>query len=161
MHGVEMDTDTGKNIRIERMTEEFIPQVAAIEAEIFSTPWSGQGFADALAMDHTLFYAALAQRQVVGYCGIYLAADEGEITNVAVHPQFRRRGIAWQLLRHMATHAFTGGTDRIFLEVRKSNFAAISLYTKFGFKNVGNRRNFYQNPMEDALVMMCESADIK
>ena len=90
-------------IEIARMLPEQIPQTAAIEAEVFTQPWSEQAFADALDLEQALFYTASVNGAVAGYCGIYLAADEGEITNVAVTPLYRRRKIAESLLKQMLT----------------------------------------------------------
>ena len=94
---------------------------------------------------------------VAGYCGIYLAADEGEITNVAVAECFRRRGIAGLLVEQILTESRNRGAARVFLEVRESNFPAIQLYEKHGFQVVGTRRAFYQKPTEDALLMRWEA----
>lgn len=154
----------GKNeklkIEIIKMTESHVPAVAAIEAEAFSVPWSAQAFADTLTMDHVLFYVAVVDGEVAGYCGIYLAADEGEVTNVAVAPRYRRRKIAETLLHRTMAKAHAKGARRIFLEVRSQNAPAIQLYQKAGFQEIGNRKNYYQYPQDDALVMMHESADI-
>lgn len=147
------------HIDIMPMTPARIPQAAAIEAEVFSMPWSEKGFADALAMENALFYTALVNGCVAGYCGIYLAADEGEITNVAVAPAYRCRKIAERLVRTTLPEAHAKGAQRIFLEVRESNGAAIRLYEKTGFHTVGRRKNFYQYPNEDALVMRYDFAD--
>lgn len=147
------------NVDIVQMTMAHIPQIAAIEAEAFSMPWPQKSFADALAMEHVLFYAALAEGRVAGYCGIYLAADEGELTKIASAPGMRRQKIAWRLLETALPAAYAKGAERIFLEVRKSNIPAISLYEKTGFQAVGSRKNFYQFPTEDALVMKYEFAE--
>lgn len=138
------------------MTEAHVPQVVAIEQESFSVPWSAKSFVDALALDHVLFCAALDGARVAGYCGIYLAADEGEITNVAVSADYRRRGIGRMLVGHVAGEAARRGAERIFLEVRQSNEPAIRLYEGLGFVPAGIRKGFYERPREDALVMLCE-----
>lgn len=148
------------NIEIIKMEETHIPAVAAIEAEAFSMPWSAQAFADTLTMDHVLFYVALVDGEVAGYCGIYLAADEGEVTNVAVAPRYRRHKIAETLLHKTMAKAHGRGAQRIFLEVRSQNAPAIQLYQKAGFQKIGNRKKYYQYPQDDALVMMREFADI-
>lgn len=154
-----MNDPDRRKMQITRMKMEHIPQIAAIEAETFSEPWSEKGFADTLTMDHVLFYVAVTSGQVTGYCGIYLAADEGELTNIAVATGFRRRNIACQLLDTALPQAFAKGAGRIYLEVRRSNAPAISLYEKYGFSVAGIRKGFYQFPQEDALVMMKEFAD--
>lgn len=147
------------NIKITKMEPGQIPQVAQIEAEIFSVPWSEQAFVNALSMEQALFYTAAAGERVAGYCGIFLAADEGEITNVAVAPAYRRNKIAEKLLHKVMAEAEDKGARRIFLEVRSSNTPAIQLYQKAGFQTAGRRKNYYRYPTEDALVMMHESAD--
>ncbi len=143
-----------------KLTKEQVPEVARIETELFSTPWSEKAFADTLGMEHVLFYTASVEGRVAGYCGIYLAADEGEITNVAVAPEYRRRNMAQSLLRTVMAQARQKGARRIFLEVRSRNDPAICLYQKHGFIVIGTRKNYYQYPQDDALVMMYEYADI-
>lgn len=146
-------------LTITEMEAAHVEAVAAIEAELFSAPWSKQAFADTLSMDNVLFYTALVNGKVAGYCGIYLAADEGEITNVAVKPSFRRRKIAQALLERIMAQAHERGAQQIFLEVRSHNEPAIHLYQKAGFLQIGVRKNYYQKPQEDALVMMFRYAD--
>ena len=140
-------------LEIVPMEAAHIPQIAAIEREAFSEPWSEQAFSDALSLNYAYFYAACINGQVAGYCGVYLAADEGEITNVATAGAYRRRHIAEQMLKTLINEAKTRGVVRLFLEVRASNAPAIRLYEKIGFQNCGVRRNFYKNPVEDALLM--------
>lgn len=149
-----------KGLVIVKLEKEHVPAVAKLEAELFSVPWSAKAFADTLEMDHVFFYTAFADGQVAGYCGIYIAADEGEITNVAVAPQYRRRNIGQRLLQTVMARALQEGVQRIFLEVRSRNDPAICLYQNNGFQTIGTRKNYYQYPRDDALVMMCENADI-
>ncbi len=108
---------------------------------------------DALDMDCAFFYVALAADRVAGYIGIYLAADEGEIANVAVAPAYRRKKIATTLVCKALAQARAKGAAQVFLEVRESNAAAISLYQSAGFQTVGKRKDYYQRPVEDALLM--------
>lgn len=141
-------------MQIVRMTEREVPAVAALEQELFSMPWSSQGFLDTLPMDNVLFLVAMEEDTVCGYCGVYLAADEGEITNVAVAPLYRRRGIAKMLMEKLMDEAFNRGIRQIALEVRVSNEGAIQLYTQLGFASFGIRKNFYERPTEDAYIML-------
>ena len=141
-------------MQIVRMTEREVPAVAVLEQELFSMPWSKQGFLDTLAMDNVRFLVAVDEDVVCGYCGVYMAADEGEITNVAVAPSYRRRGIAKMLMRQLIDEAFELGISQIALEVRVSNEGAILLYTQLGFVSVGVRKNFYERPIEDAYIML-------
>lgn len=144
-----------------KMDKSHIARVAEIEAEVFSAPWSAKAFTDTLTMGNVLFYVALAEGEVAGYCGLYLAADEGEITNVAAAPGWRRQKIAQRLLQRTMAEAHSRGAQRIFLEVRSQNTPAVGLYHKTGFHTVGRRKNYYQRPQDDALVMMYDYADIK
>ncbi len=141
-------------MEIAKMTREEIPKVAELEKSIFSMPWSEQGFYDTLNMKNVIFLTAKEDGQIWGYCGIYLAADEGEITNVAVAPERRRQGIAGKLVQTLMEEAGAFGVRSFILEVRASNAGAIKLYQKLGFTPGGIRKNFYQNPKEDAIVMM-------
>ena len=135
------------------MTLQDVEQVAEIERSVFSTPWSAQAFIDTLSMDGVIFLVAREEKRILGYCGIYLAADEGEITNVAVHPEHRRNGIARALMEKLLTNAGDRGAAHIILEVRQSNEAAIRLYESTGFESCGVRKRFYRQPVEDALLM--------
>ncbi|MGN0342323.1 MAG: ribosomal protein S18-alanine N-acetyltransferase [Roseburia sp.] len=138
---------------IDSMKEQDLVQVAALEKQLFSVPWSEQGFRDTLDMDGVIFLVAREDEVCIGYCGIYLAADEGEITNVAVDPAYRRKGVARALLQQLLQQAKERGASHIVLEVRASNEAARALYEKLGFTACGVRKNFYQKPVEDAWVM--------
>lgn len=147
--------NTGKTaINICMMTTEDISQVAAIEAASFSMPWSQQAFAESLAMPEAIFLTAETDDVVVGYIGCYLTAGEGEITNVAVAPTYRRRGIAETLLKEMLDELAKKEASQVFLEVREYNEAAIALYEKCGFARIGMRKNFYEKPREDAVIMV-------
>lgn len=141
-------------MRIRQMERKDAAKAAAIEEEIFSMPWSKQAFLEALDLESTLFLAAEEEGELAGYIGLYLAADEGEITNVAVRERYRRRRIAESLIEHAMCTAAERGAAKVFLEVRPSNTGAIALYEKTGFIHCGTRRGFYEKPREDAYVMM-------
>ncbi len=139
---------------IKRMTEDTVSAVAELEAEVFSVPWSRQGFADTLTMENVIFLTAMEDEELLGYCGIYLAADEGEITNVAVSPKYRRRGVAKALVQQVMDMTRTKGIRTYILEVRASNEGALRLYEGLGFVRSGLRKDFYEKPREDAVVMV-------
>ena len=141
-------------IRIRRMQQQDVVQAAALEAQIFSLPWSEQAFSDALKLTHTVFLVAEEGGRVAGYIGMYLSLEEGEITNVAVAPEFRRRGIADALLTEIKREAAECGVTSLVLEVRVSNQHAIRLYEKHGFVSCGVRKGFYEQPKEDAFLMI-------
>lgn len=138
---------------IQRMTAEDTKEVARLEEAIFSMPWSEQGFLDTLNMPNVLFLVAKQDGDLCGYCGVYIALDEGEITNVAVAPEYRKQGIGQKLLQELMQQAKEEGVVRFVLEVRQSNEAAIHLYQKNGFSICGSRKRFYERPVEDAYVM--------
>ena len=128
-------------IQIREMQVRDTNAVAEIERQIFSQPWSRQGFLDAVNLGNTVFLVAEENNRIIGYIGMYLAMDEGEITNVAVAPVER-------------CHAENKGVARIVLEVRASNDSAIRLYERNGFVQCGMRKGFYEFPKEDAYVMV-------
>lgn len=138
---------------IRKMRKEDLTQVAAIEAATFSEPWSAKGFEDTLQMTNVLFLVAEQEHVICGYCGIYFALDEGEITNVAVDRTYRRQGVGSQLVGAMLAQAQKQGIKNYILEVRVSNQNAIALYKKHGFQIEGTRKNFYRMPIEDAYIM--------
>lgn len=141
---------------IREMTESDIPQVAAIEAESICPPWSEQSFQSAVAQPSNLFLVAETEDGIAGYCGMYTAADEGEITNVAVKKVYRKQGIGSRLMEAVTAAAIERGLTQIILEVRESNLSAKKLYIKHGFQPCGKRKNFYHDPDEDAVVMICQ-----
>ena len=144
-----------KHIKIVPMAAEHLNDVAALELACFSRPWSRQMLAEELDNQCAAFLVAedAATGEVIGYAGLLVAADEGYITNVAVFPQYRRRGAAGKLLDVFLRFARANHLAFLTLEVRPSNAAAIALYTRFGFREAGRRRNYYDLPKEDALIL--------
>ena len=126
--------------------------LAEISKASMTSAWSQKDFLDAMASDLAVCLTATDGDDIAGYMVMYHAADEGEIPSVAVHSDYRRRGIGHALMTELFAHARTLGLSRIFLEVRASNEAAIELYKKHGFLCVGERKNFYSDPIEDALI---------
>lgn len=129
-----------------------IPQIAALEAECFSEPWSEQAISESMNAK-TRFFVAVEDEKITGYIGISTILDEGYITNVAVTERKRQAGVASLLLNRVFSLAFELDLSFISLEVRKTNFKAISLYSNMGFEAVGERKNFYRNPTENAIIM--------
>lgn len=130
-----------------------ISAVAEIERLCFSDPWSEKALSESLDSPHSRFLVYLEGDSVVGYIGLYALSGEGSITNVATHPDYRRRGIGRALIEGAIAKGKTEGLEYITLEVRESNSPAISLYENCGFQVMGKRRNFYSNPREDAIIM--------
>lgn len=143
---------TGEMVIVE-MKEEHLDKVAQIEKETFSTPWTRQGFLDAIYQDCCCYLVVLADNQVVAYCGLYQSMDEADITNVAVSRDYRNQGIARVMLTELMDMGRRRGIVNFTLEVRVSNVAAQRLYTGLGFESVGIRKDFYRNPVEDANIM--------
>ncbi|MBQ6441435.1 MAG: ribosomal protein S18-alanine N-acetyltransferase [Lachnospiraceae bacterium] len=143
-------------MQIREMKAQDIPVLAEIEEKIFSQPWSAQAFTDALSDPNAVFLVAAEEPsgQPCAYVGMYVAADEGEITNVATDPAFRRKGCAEALMARIKEIGLQKGLTQLVLETRKSNEAAIALYEKTGFEIIGERKGFYRFPPEDAYVMM-------
>lgn len=137
---------------IRRMTEEDLEQVAELEKSIFSTPWSKAAFSESLQRPYSHFFVAAAD-EIAGYCGVHNLGGDGEITNVAVVPKYRGQKIAYKMLDFAMAETKKAGVQAFTLEVRVSNTPAINLYEKLGFTSQGVRKNFYENPTEDALIM--------
>ena len=140
-------------MQIVRMTRRHLRDVARLEELCFSEPWSEHAL-EFLMSDAALGYVCEQDGRAVAYVGMMFAYDEGQITNVAVHPSVRRRGVGRKLMEAIADAARERNLVQIALEVRASNDAAIKLYEQDGFVIAGRRPNFYRNPIEDAFVML-------
>ena len=138
--------------KIRTISECDLGAIAEIEKLCFFDPWSEKSL-ELLLRDGNFGITAEEDGKVVAYVGVISAPPEGEITNVATHPDFRRRGIGAELLEFLKEEAKERGIDSLYLEVRRSNNAARSLYEKSGFKIIGERKGFYKNPKEDAVLM--------
>ena len=139
------------------MTAEHLDRIAALEKICFSTPWSRNMLAEELDNALSAFLVALDDEgKVVGYAGVQIILDEGYITNVAVRPECRRQGVAAKLLQVFLDFAKANKLAFLTLEVRASNYDAIALYGSRGFRSVGRRKNYYEHPKEDAIIMTLE-----
>ncbi len=139
------------------MTADHLDQVAEIERICFSDPWSRRMLSEHLENECAATLVAQGEDgTVLGYAGLLVAADQGYITNVAVRPEYRRQGVASQLLEVFARFAQGRGLAFLSLEVRASNAAARALYEKHGYVQAGLRRNYYEHPREDAVIMTRE-----
>jgi len=142
---------------IRQAEEKDIHQIAEIDKLCFSTPWSEDSFTQEITSnDIALYIVAVIDDLIVGYAGLWLIVDEGHITNVAVHPDFRRRKIAKALVQVLIDVSEKKGAVRHTLEVRTLNDAAIRLYEAFGFQEVGIRKGYYEDDNEDAIIMWRE-----
>jgi len=144
-------------IVIRKATEKDVGQIADLDKICFSVPWSEQAFDKELKENDLAFYILAEVKdtgQIVGYAGVWLIRGEGHITNVAVHPEFRRKHIGMEIVEVLMKESRKqAGTKTFTLEARKSNTAAIELYKKFGFLEVGIRKGYYQENNEDAVIM--------
>lgn len=133
---------------------EDIKVMAELDKVCFSSPWSEESFAGEILRNRlALYFVGLVEDQVIGYAGLWRIEDEGHITNVAVHPDYRQRGIGELLVSSLIDHTGKMGIRSHTLEVRVSNDAAIQLYEKLGFQEAGRRKKYYEDNGEDAMIM--------
>lgn len=140
-------------LQIESMSLSTVEAVEALEKECFSNPWSLDSLAEELSNPLAVFYTASIDGKVVGYVGMHHIIDEGYITNIAVTESHRRQGIANRLMREILSYAEENDLRMVTLEVRPSNTAAVAMYESLDFEQTGQRRDYYANPTEDALIM--------
>ena len=141
-------------IDIVLLNEDYIDELVKLENKCFSDPWSASMFLGDLKSEHTYYFGAYNKKdELIGYIGMWNVGDTSEITNIAVHPDYRRKGIATKLVNELETLCLDIDILYINLEVRESNCKAISLYNKLGFEKVGLRKNYYKNPAENAILM--------
>jgi len=138
---------------IRRMRLADVPRVMEIEVECFTMPWSEATFRGLLRRTDADLYVAEVSGSVVGYTAFWSVVDQGELGNVSVTAQWRGRGIGHRLVETILDRAAERGVREVYLEVRVSNTGAQKLYHSYGFDRVGRRRNYYLDPVEDALVM--------
>lgn len=144
------------NIVLQPMTEEHVAQVAAIERQCFSLPWTEACIARELTNPLSYWLVATQENAVIGYIGSQSVLGEADIMNVAVLPEQRRKGVAEELLLALQNALKEKDVYSLTLEVRVSNAPAIALYEKLGYVEVGRRPNYYHRPKEDALILRKE-----
>ena len=137
-------------IRYDRMNQCHTAQVAALEKICFSDPWSENSVLQELENPLSLWLVAMDGDTLAGYVGSQTVLGEADMMNVAVSPDYRRQGIAEGLVKALISQL---DAHSLTLEVRSSNAAAIALYDKLGFLEIGRRRNYYRKPKEDALIL--------
>ena len=144
-----MDT----RFRIRRATPADLSALVSLERVCFSDPWSAHSLLEAMQSETSRAFVAERSGEVVGYLMARISGPEGEILDLAVLPQERRRGAGRSLLQAAEEALAREGVAEAYLEVRESNTAAIALYQAEGYRAVGMRRHYYRNPPEDALVL--------
>ena len=141
---------------IEKMNASHVPQIAELEKVCFADPWSVTSIETELTSRLSLWLVAMEGDTLVGYVGSQTVIDESDVMNIAVHPNYRRQGIAEALVGALEKALRQRGSRALTLEVRDSNVPAITLYDKLGFTQVGLRKNYYRNPKEDARILRKE-----
>ncbi len=137
-----------------RSTPKDISGIFALENEIFSDPWSERSISDTITQTGSMCFTATEGGRVIAYILARVIAPEGELYRIAVAPDKRRRGIAYRLLDYAVKTERGRGLECLFLEVRKSNTPARSLYRAYGFTDVGMRKGYYKDPPDDAVIML-------
>jgi ribosomal-protein-alanine N-acetyltransferase len=137
---------------VEKLTAAYLGEVAELEAVCFADPWSEKAL-QLLVGDEAYGAVCLVNGRVVAYGGVLWAPFEGQITNIATHPDARRQGMGAAILEHLIGEAKARCCEQLSLEARVSNLPAIALYERYGFVKMGLRRGFYKHPTEDAYVM--------
>ncbi len=140
-------------MNIKTMDESHLDGVCKIEQQCFAHPWSRDSIESELRNDNSVFLVMLEADRVIGYIGMNYVLDEGYIYNVAVDREFRCKGVATALINELVTYGKKHSFAFLTLEVRESNLAARSIYSKFGFIKVGERKNYYSEPTENAVLM--------
>lgn len=135
------------------MLVEDLDQVMEIENDLISPPWTREGFFTFLLKDENMFFVVEEKGQILGYCSMQTVLDEGDILNVAVTRDRQKEGIGYFLVDSMLMLAAARGIHIVHLEVRESNGSARRLYQRLGFKEDGFRKNYYTDPVENAVLM--------
>lgn len=144
-------------MKIKQMTRQDCEKVLQVEEACFSVPWSQKSFEDSFSYAGNHYLVAWEEEKLIGFIGLMAVGEEADITNVAVLPAYRRQGIGACLVGEMLELAKSEKIQKIMLEVRASNEAAIALYKKYGFQFLCKRKNYYQKPTEDADIMCWEN----
>lgn len=138
---------------IRQMKVSDVAAIAELEKRCFSDPWSADSIASELVNPLSYWLVAEVDGQVAGYVGSQSVLDAADMMNIAVSPEYRRRGVAKALVNELTAYLSKNDVIALLLEVRVSNQPAITLYEKMGFQQVGRRPNYYRNPREDALIL--------
>ncbi|MGM9924774.1 MAG: ribosomal protein S18-alanine N-acetyltransferase [Bacillus sp. (in: firmicutes)] len=136
------------------MEEKDLDEIMELEHRCFTVPWTKDAFYNEIHQNKFATYIVLEEEgKIIGYCGAWLVIDEAHITNVAILPEYRGRGLGEALMVKMMDKCREESIERMTLEVRVSNVVAQSLYRKLGFQNGAIRKNYYSDNQEDAIVM--------
>ena len=141
------------SVKLSLMTKEDLDEVLEISSLSLKESWNLDSFSNELSNPLAKYLIAKINDKIVGFVGVWTIIDEGHITNMAVHPEFREKGVGSILLTSLIEHSKDWGCTSLTLEVRSSNNAAKGLYKKFGFLEEGVRKKYYRDNEEDALIM--------
>lgn len=142
-----------ENIVIRPMEIGDLEAVCLLEASIFSSPWKYNDFLTSIEDNNNIYLVVELGQEIVAYCGLWGVAGEGQINNVAVKEEYRKKHIGYEMLNKLLEYGQSIELKEFTLEVRSSNTGAITLYHKLGFKDAGIRKDFYSKPKEDAIIM--------
>lgn len=146
-------------MNIRPMTKEDVDGVWQVEKQCFSHPWSKASFEEEMGLSYAVYVVAEEEGRIVGYGGMHVLVDEGDVTNIATLPDYQRRGIGRAMVEALVEWCKTHGMVRLMLEVRESNLPARKLYESLGFTQDGRRKGYYDGPKEDAILMSRETTE--
>lgn len=149
------------NIIFDSLKDIYLDSLFELEKICFSVPWSKNLFKNDITNNNAFYVLAVDNNKVIAYCGLYKVLDEADITNIAVHPEYRRKGIATKILNIIFKHCCDNNISKITLEVRQSNENAINLYKNNGFVIVGERKKYYSDNGETAILMTKQIEEVK
>lgn len=135
------------------MTRDDIEKIAVLEKEVFSDAWTSKGISETYGQSQAVIAVADSSGELAGYCIVYYVMDEGEIARIAVNENMRRQGVGRGLLDYVCVCCKAKKIERLLLDVRESNVGARAFYQQYGFTEDGIRKNFYENPKENAVLM--------
>ncbi|MDO4473990.1 MAG: ribosomal protein S18-alanine N-acetyltransferase [Eubacteriales bacterium] len=138
---------------IRKMRREDVAEVAELEKKIFPDAWSENAILETWKQRQTMLLIALEDRKIIGYLILYFVLEDGEIARIAVADEYRRKGVAGKMLRELALLCRENGVNRLMLDVRESNEPAKAFYVRQGFEVDGIRKDYYTNPVENAVLM--------
>lgn len=148
-------------IAVRKMEMTDVPEVMKIDSLSFPAPWTREIYEQELTKnDYAHYFVMTKGDEIIGYVGMWLVFDDAQITNIAVHPQYRGKSIGEKLFGFALSFAFQRGAQKLSLEVRPSNYVAKSMYKKFGLQKGGIRKNYYPDNGEDAIVMWVKLTEV-
>ena len=148
-----MTVTSSNKLHYEKLTEELIPSLHVIEDEAYPEPWTTGMFREEMRNKNSFFFLAYLNVTLIGYSGFWLLLDDAHITSVTVANHHRGNGYGRVQMEHLISNAQTQNALTITLEVRRSNLAAHTMYSSFGFSEIGIRKGYYAKSNEDAIVM--------